>query len=977
MTANNSNISDLINQVDSSSNKNVNDVITNCDPAVRPIFPVRFSITPKKLGSLAKISTEKCTVEQNMTTLGDGYELRRLRQGYIYLYAQKTFHEDETSDQEGIWKVFKYVTEKDDENASTKRDDVIDKNEKRQSFHCYTWIDGHAGGVWKDVDSKVYPYAFVSLDTSIAHIAYSEERWPAWFFQQCQTDSSFRKEIMQEVNLLVEQTDYSCKLDLLAEKVVDFMPSLIEEIVYQYAAMHTGLQHEPHTSVSNCKHTETEGRIIALHDPIGKILDIDRRLTLANHERLNYAAQSQYPLTIAKLVDQIKPSLDESWSMTKGIFDEHPIRGEQWQEYLNDEVAYQSEVENLITAYDDTLKHQHVGDLGKLLAKSLEGLPEKTNKQSDIERLTFATTLMERSIRNIDSSYEGGQMLLASWKNEPHNSNLILRKYLSSIASYWSKALDIKLKQFEVFDLLIKSSATQLAQIAIKQPNNVALKAITHLTEVTRISHVPVATEQVSDIFTGKSAKGLVFAKYSETEVISSKIINGESKLSTQMDGNSHTASTYKGTTASSSGVKTTQSSVVIGSRKIDSLKLSVQKVNMLHLETAGYATPAAGFHTAARDQFSSRLASAGVSTFLGYYTLFDLIDKRNVASKATTDIGRLGDSFCVKLAVQLSDSLAASYTMASKLSTSQSAQQLSKNLSAKLAEEIAKKNLVSKATAKSIGNSAKGIGMARAALVAKCAGYFTAVLSLIKAGDAFYSDKNAVGVGNLLMGIGGVVMIYLAASGIGIAFGLVLIIVGGFIEMFGGLSELEQWAKDCFWGSSDKYWDTDRQDLSITDFLEKSTFLSDFDDPQHEEVKGYFEDEVFTFEELFLSFNVSYKVFRSFAYEINLPRANEGAYKLNIKMLLSYDTKPNKFYGLMGDVIDDYPLVNFDYVIDESNNKVKVNFRRSLPKDIAYINKVVVIASYTDPNNKEYPEIDKIIYNRTKDQLNNYKWKV
>jgi hypothetical protein len=93
--------------------------------------------------------------------------------------------------------------------------------------------------------------------------------------------------------------------------------------------------------------------------------------------------------------------------------------------------------------------------------------------------------------------------------------------------------------------------------------------------------------------------------------------------------------------------------------------------------------------------------------------------------------------------------------------------------------------------------------------------------------------------------------------------------------------------------------------------------------------------------------------------------------------MLLSYDTKPNKFYGLISDVIDDYQLENFDYVIDESNNKVKVNFRQSLPKDIAYINKVVVIASYTDPNNKEYPKIEKIIYNRTQDQLNNYKWKI
>jgi hypothetical protein len=79
--------------------------------------------------------------------------------------------------------------------------------------------------------------------------------------------------------------------------------------------------------------------------------------------------------------------------------------------------------------------------------------------------------------------------------------------------------------------------------------------------------------------------------------------------------------------------------------------------------------------------------------------------------------------------------------------------------------------------------------------------------------------------------------------------------------------------------------------------------------------------------------------------------------------MLVSFDTKLNEFYGLMSDVVNDYPLEYFDNLIDESNNRVKVYLRRY----ITYINKVVVIANYTDPNNKKHPEIEKIIYNRTK----------
>ncbi len=44
---------------------------------------------------------------------------------------------------------------------------------------------------------------------------------------------------------------------------------------------------------------------------------------------------------------------------------------------------------------------------------------------------------------------------------------------------------------------------------------------------------------------------------------------------------------------------------------------------------------------------------------------------------------------------------------------------------------------------------------------------------------------------------------------------------------------------------------------------------------------------------------------------------------------------------------------------------------------DLAYINKIKVIADYTDPNGKAYPQVTEILYNRTRDNRNNYKWKL
>ncbi len=400
-----------------------------------------------------------------------------------------------------------------------------------------------------------------------------------------------------------------------------------------------------------------------------------------------------------------------------------------------------------------------------------------------------------------------------------------------------------------------------------------------------------------------------------------------------------------------------------------------MQQINMLHVENASHAAPAAGFHTAARKQFSERLSAAGVATFLGYCTLFDLIDKRNAPSQSGSPVGRFVDKYYIAMTVQFVDSFAATFALGSKITVNGSVQQLSKNLTAKLAEQVIKNNKVSEAVAKQVGNSAKGMGMARIGMLAKTAGYLGVALSLIKSGDAFYSDKNAAGTGNLLMAVGGAVMIYFGPSGIGILIGLLLIIVGGLTEMFGSLSELEQWAKDSFWGSSDKYWGRQR-DINLNTQLDRSTILNNPDDIDHKEIKSYFEKEVIDFENLFFGFGINRGAYRGFSYSVVIPRASEGKFKLNIEMVLDFDARRNPGSSSL-EVINRYKLVGFDYEIDYATNQVTVNFRSALPHDLAYINKIKVIADYTDPNGKAYPQATEILYNRTGDQRNNYKWKL
>lgn len=75
-----------------------------CKPDERAIYPVRFSLTGEALDKAAKSGE----VPPMPTGLNDkNYELRRLRQGYFYIYSQK--HVGKTTDNKGKWLIFKYT----------------------------------------------------------------------------------------------------------------------------------------------------------------------------------------------------------------------------------------------------------------------------------------------------------------------------------------------------------------------------------------------------------------------------------------------------------------------------------------------------------------------------------------------------------------------------------------------------------------------------------------------------------------------------------------------------------------------------------------------------------------------------------------------------------------------------------------------------------------------------------------------------
>ena len=73
------------------------------------------------------------------------YDLRRLRQGYLYILARAK-HVENATDEKKRWLIFEYTVAKDDSNAPKLNGSGVSP----YHFTQYVWTDGTARGEWKN-----------------------------------------------------------------------------------------------------------------------------------------------------------------------------------------------------------------------------------------------------------------------------------------------------------------------------------------------------------------------------------------------------------------------------------------------------------------------------------------------------------------------------------------------------------------------------------------------------------------------------------------------------------------------------------------------------------------------------------------------------------------------------------------------------------------------------------------------------------
>lgn len=277
-----------------------------CDSTVTAIYPIRYGyanlfddvVAPAAPPPLAQLLTA------NSVSEGQGYVTRLLRPGWIYI------REEAGGSQ---MQIFRYD-----------RTDNSDGGQSEQ-YRKYLFINGidARGGLRLDQSSgrSFYPFVFVAKGVSEISILYTEHELAGGVIDRINGDAAFRARTMQRVNIAAGGRDaVPATAENLAEvvgahrerrnRVLEDVDGLALELLTTSPFYLI----EPDNVARQIRNTECYGdssMIVALHDPVGRQIEIAQtHAKLAVWEQ-DHAALNLYPYMVGQFVEAARTSTVE------------------------------------------------------------------------------------------------------------------------------------------------------------------------------------------------------------------------------------------------------------------------------------------------------------------------------------------------------------------------------------------------------------------------------------------------------------------------------------------------------------------------------------------------------------------------------------------------------------------------------------------------------------------------------------------
>ena len=938
-----------------SSTQSANDPVAPCDQNIIPIFPVRFAIKPTVLTEISK-SYRNVSAEDNLHNEVD-HEFRRIRQGFVYIFAKNGVEDENTrtDTKKGKWLIFRYNTEAGDANSSNVntgndipfylRHPDTDINVGGQYvFKLYEWVDGYASGQWRLNDSRTYPYAFVPHTTTEIEIAYSEHRWPAYFFEQLENDSALREKLFTQVSLGAEETPFSAPLSKLQDLVVDFKSNMVDEFVRgvfgpltEYADSHTGVKPQSPNQIAPCEYSQTTGRIVALHDPVGRILDINERIHKNDNERAAFSLAHQYPLTTARAVERIKDIVDDANWVKDLIYDDIIVDDKLWKELYNSEQQFDLIAENLLDLHKVSIAHNQNYSIHKQIDFALSGVTG-SSETKDLELITYASELLNQIYLGVGNTIPGSKYQIETIAQT--GGSTAMGRTINDYLKVWAKVADLvktgvqkrldkALGAAESFDSFLKINGPELGKLQLQYSNPAFMETLEKLYGIDDFNQRPLKITDVEDVI----KNGML------PETSNNSFSAGETNITRQ-------------------NTNTVQSQQNLG-RTVSNTQ-NIDTIDLQYISIEGEFYPSAGFQEKAASQLDTRLSMAGLSAFLNFSGIYFILEGRNNQT-AQTNVGKIAENTYLNLVVATGSVINDIYECRQTFSNGNFVRTSSQGLSQKLY-----KTLGNNSTLKPIANlsSRVRVGAISGARISQFAGKAFGAIGVLftafTAYEGFSTGNKAKGWGNTIAAFGSAMLLAGALIGpIGIGIAIILIAVGLITEWFGSLNPVEEWAYKSFWGKSDYYWGEKVDRLAVERLITSSKSLADSSDPLHSDMKDFFEQEMRNFEDLFLQTRVQNITKRGEAFQLFLPRFNEAGNQRSLNITVMETSLGSSKYT-------NRPTLGFEhhrnipFMAEKGSPVIQVDLS-SLVSDNYH--SLTLSVEYTDPHGKSKNLDDTYLY--------------
>lgn len=893
---------------------------------VRDIYPARFGFSPLHLQQFSFNDNPDIGRRRELDSFD--FEVRQLRQGYIYLYIESGIYPENhrTDPANGNWMVFWYETNVTDDNASFLKSSVHDFNGcfREKTFTRLIWPDSDPTEKWELVSGSTYDTIKISDDIQRIEVAYSEEPWPAEWFKKCESDAGFRAELMMSVELAPELTTTSCAISLIENYVEEFKPDAANKAA-DYDIAHTGFCPTNKNKLGLTESQQFNGRVVVVPDPVGELLELERQTINVNATLMKHNADYLYPLTTGECIESVNSAIFSTRNklQNKILFFDMPTQYDKIRRQLlqeNDELS--TNLRRLVKNHSALLQLDTPYEALTQLRLMLEGIT-RVEKKSALKRLVLASRLFVRCFMNINDTNEGSQALVTLL--DPGNGytlGTLFRNLMLTWGSVSEGLLDSHLEALNAFDVVLEVTSKELGILGTAKIQSLGVsEAVNKLHPIQSLGRQPMSASDLSDLIkTGElpplTSGGKVITDYKQ--FAKTRVYAGDVEVTPSIP--------------------------------------EKDTVEVQHFMVDGQVRPGAHFKQVADSQRPQRGYGVGLSLFINAWTFFDLAKQKDEVGYAKTWFGRVSNDTRLNLGLgfvaivsDLGKFTQFRLNYIEDLSANTLRQGGAKNLFSNI-----KGKLFNSQSVKAISTGKTGVAQSITSKVktaGKVAGWAGVVLSFFGAREAF-ENKQFIKSGLLATQFlsGGIYLWAGASNPVGMVAGVILA-VSMVAEFLFTRDKMTAWAEHGFWGTSDNYWGVDRpEDLDIQ--IEKALEINQAGSP----VAQYYREEIQHFQRLVYQVRVKAVGQKSGKVELLLPRLSQGDFTLKTRVLIKYQTHKVPELEYFSGRVDKSVIYlhGFEVHTQPAENKVSIDLNQQLrehaPEKPGYIQYIYLHYEYTDP---------------------------